>query len=82
MKLAGSYKLNVKKEIVWQALNDPNILKQCVPGCDSFEKETILHRRIRKTFERKNAKYRTSKALYGWINCINVLSFVNYVFRA
>ena len=40
MKLAGSYKLNVKKEIVWQALNDPSILKQCVPGCDSFEKES------------------------------------------
>ena len=40
MKLAGTYKLNVKKEIVWQALNNPNILKQCVPGCESFEKES------------------------------------------
>ena len=40
MKLTGSYKLNVKKEIVWQALNDPNILKQCIPGCESFEKES------------------------------------------
>ena len=40
MKLEGSYKLNVKKEIVWQALNDPNILKQCIPGCESFEKES------------------------------------------
>ena len=40
MKLSGSYKLNVKKEIVWKALNNPNILKQCVPGCDSFEKES------------------------------------------
>ena len=39
MKLAGSYKLNVKKEVVWQALNDANILKQCIPGCVSFEKE-------------------------------------------
>ena len=39
MKLTGSYKLNVKKEIVWQSLNDPNILKQCIPGCESFEKE-------------------------------------------
>ena len=27
MKLTGSYKLNVKKELVWQSLNDPNILK-------------------------------------------------------
>jgi len=40
MKLSGSYKLNVKKKIVWQALNDPNILKQCIPGCESFEKES------------------------------------------
>ena len=39
MKLAGSYKLNVKKEVVWKALNDSNILKQCIPGCESFEKE-------------------------------------------
>jgi len=38
MKLTGSYKLNVKKEIVWKSLNDSNILKKCIPGCDSFEK--------------------------------------------
>ncbi len=41
MKLAGTYKLNVKKEIVWNALNDPEILKQCIPGCDSFEKKMM-----------------------------------------
>ena len=40
MKLSGSYKLNVKKEVVWKALNDPDILKQCIPGCESFEKES------------------------------------------
>ena len=40
MKLIGSYKLNVKKEIVWQALNNPDILKQCIPGCESFVKES------------------------------------------
>jgi len=39
MKLEGSYKLNVKKEIVWKALNDSNILKQCIPGCETFTKE-------------------------------------------
>ena len=38
MKLVGIYKLNVKKEIVWNALNDPEILRQCIPGCDSFDK--------------------------------------------
>ena len=39
MKLAGSYKLNVKKEVVWKALNDPNILKRCIPGCETFVKD-------------------------------------------
>jgi uncharacterized protein len=40
MKLSGAYKLNVKKEIVWRALNDPNILKKCIPGCESFDKDS------------------------------------------
>jgi len=40
MKLNGSYRLNVKKEIVWQALNNASILKRCIPGCKSFEKES------------------------------------------
>ena len=40
MKLTGSYMLNVKKEHVWKALNNPNILKQCIPGCESFDKES------------------------------------------
>ena len=42
MKLSGSYKLNVKKEIVWRALNDANILKQCIPGCETFDKDSDI----------------------------------------
>ncbi len=40
MEISGSYKLNAKKEVVWQALNNPEVLKQCIPGCESFEKES------------------------------------------
>ena len=40
MKLSGSYKLNVKKEIVWKALNNPDVLQKCIPGCESFQKES------------------------------------------
>ena len=39
MKLSGSYNLNVKKEVVWKALNNPEILKKCIPGCESFDKK-------------------------------------------
>jgi uncharacterized protein len=42
MKLVGSYKLNIKKETVWKALNNPDILKKCIPGCQSFDKEDEL----------------------------------------
>ena len=38
MKLAGSYKLNVKKEIVWKAVNNTEVLKKCIPGCEDFSK--------------------------------------------
>jgi len=40
MKLTGTYKLNAKKEIVWEALNNPQILKLCIPGCESFTKKS------------------------------------------
>jgi len=40
MKLSGSYKMNVQKGVVWKALNDPSVLKQCIPGCESFNSET------------------------------------------
>ena len=43
MKLTGSYKLNLKKEDIWKALNDPNILKQCIPGCENFNKINNTH---------------------------------------
>ena len=41
MKLSGSYKLNIKKEKVWESLNNPDILKKCIPGCESFDKQSV-----------------------------------------
>jgi len=38
MKLTGSYQINLEKQKVWEALNDPKILKQAIPGCENFEK--------------------------------------------
>ena len=42
MNLTGSNKLNAKKEVVWEALNNPQILKLCVPGCETFTKKSDL----------------------------------------
>ena len=40
MKLSGSYQINLSKEKVWEALNDPEILKKAIPGCDEFKKNS------------------------------------------
>lgn len=37
MKLTGQQTLTLPIDQVWNALNDPAILQQCVPGCDTFE---------------------------------------------
>jgi hypothetical protein len=40
MKLSGSYQINLEKQKVWEALNDPEILKQTIPGCEEFIKNS------------------------------------------
>lgn len=37
MKMTGSYEIAADRETVWAALNDPEILRECIPGCDSLE---------------------------------------------
>ena len=36
MKMSGEYTLNAGREAVWQALNDPEVLKASIPGCESI----------------------------------------------
>jgi uncharacterized protein len=37
MQMNDSQRILAPKEKVWAALNDPDILKQCIPGCQSLE---------------------------------------------
>ena len=40
MKLTGSYQINLEKQKVWESLNNPEILKQAIPGCEEFKKNS------------------------------------------
>ncbi len=40
MKLNGSYQINLEKQKVWEALNDAEILKKSIPGCEEFKKDS------------------------------------------
>jgi carbon monoxide dehydrogenase subunit G len=38
MDMTGEEHIAAKREAVWAALNDVEVLKQCIPGCKSLEK--------------------------------------------
>ena len=40
MKLSGSYQINLEKQKVWDALNDTEILRKSIPGCEDFNKDS------------------------------------------
>src|SRR5579871_4200481 len=38
MDMTGEVRLPAPRETVWRALNDPEILKQSIPGCEEIQK--------------------------------------------
>ncbi len=40
MELSDEITINASKEHVYAALNDPEILKQCIPGCEELIKQS------------------------------------------
>ena len=38
MDMSGEVSIAAPREAVWRALNDPEILRQCIPGCEEIEK--------------------------------------------
>ncbi|MBS0303601.1 MAG: carbon monoxide dehydrogenase subunit G, partial [Proteobacteria bacterium] len=37
MEMQGARQLPITQQQAWEALNDPEVLKLCIPGCDSIE---------------------------------------------
>jgi carbon monoxide dehydrogenase subunit G len=40
MQMNDSQRMLASKEKIWAALNDPEILRQCIPGCQSLDMTT------------------------------------------
>jgi uncharacterized protein len=36
MDITGSYTIPAKQSAVWAALNDPDVLRECIPGCETL----------------------------------------------
>jgi uncharacterized protein len=40
MDMTGTYTIPASREVVWAALNDPDVLKVCIPGCEQLQKRS------------------------------------------
>jgi carbon monoxide dehydrogenase subunit G len=38
MVMSGEYQIAAPRDVVWEKLNDPEVLKACIPGCEQLEK--------------------------------------------
>jgi len=38
MEMTGEFRIPAPRQRVWEGLNDPEVLKQCIPGCQTLEK--------------------------------------------
>ena len=43
MKMSGEERIPAPRQRVWEALNDPDVLQKCIPGCESLEKRDDRH---------------------------------------
>lgn len=40
MDITGEYTINAPRDVVWAALNDPEVLRRCIPGCKELEQRS------------------------------------------
>lgn len=40
MDIVGEYRITAPRQAVWAALNDPDVLRQCIPGCKELEQKS------------------------------------------
>ncbi len=40
MEISGEQRIAASRQAVWEALNDPEVLKQAIPGCQEIEKSS------------------------------------------
>ena len=40
MNMQGEERISASVDAVWAALNDPETLKACIPGCEALEKKS------------------------------------------
>jgi len=65
MDFSGEYRIPAPRPAVWEALNDPEILKQCIDGCESLDRvsDTELTAKLKAKVGPVSAKFKGTVTL-------------------
>ena len=77
MKMDGTERIPAPREAVWAALNDPDVLQKCIPGCQSLEKLDDTH--LTATVQVKMGPVKAS--FDGEVELTNIEAPVSYTIR-
>ncbi len=77
MDMSGEYHIAAPREEVWAALNDPKVLKECIPGCEELEKtsDTTMEAKVTQKIGPVKAKFA------GGVELVNINAPESYTIR-
>jgi len=63
--ISGEFEIPAKRQQVWEALNDPDALAQCIPGCESIERtsDTEFQAKMKAKFGPVKARFESRISL-------------------
>jgi carbon monoxide dehydrogenase subunit G len=59
MEMSGEYRIEASRDAVWAALNDPEVLRQAIPGCEEIDQvsDTELAAKVKAKVGPVSAKF-------------------------
>lgn len=77
MDMTGEYQIAAPRDVVWAALNDAEVLKACIPGCQELEKtsDTEMNARVVLKIGPVKAKFK------GEVELINIAPPASYTIQ-
>ncbi len=77
MDMTGEYRIEAPRDLVWAALNDPDVLRACIPGCEELEKtsENTMEAKVTQKIGPVKAKFT------GGVELLNITPPESYTIR-
>jgi uncharacterized protein len=77
MEMTGEYRIAAKRDVVWAALNNEDVLRECIPGCESLTRtsDTTMEALVVQKIGPVKAKFA------GEVELVNIIAPESYTIQ-